>query len=237
LELSVQAAIKSHCKNRGESSTRSFVNQVPTKVLRLFVKLLIETTLLEESMITAAELETSASLNKEKSGDRVCTSRLAMQKESGILPRAVEEVAARPDDAEAKAEDWDNWLVTSFDSPCGKEPLVCRGEYEEEKHAPLFNALRKLLIRRYRRKVLRSYLAFMQSAHFKGKVTFVIPGTGKCSGRTIKIARWSVIPLKFKKLKGKLWNLHRDMEVGRDAIERAANSSWWDWDAGSTLFF
>ena len=33
LELSVQAAIKSHCRNRGELSSRSFVNQVPTKVL------------------------------------------------------------------------------------------------------------------------------------------------------------------------------------------------------------
>ena len=77
----------------------------------------------------------------------------------------------------------------------------------------------------------------MRHAQFKGKVTFIIPGTGKCSGRAIKTARWAIIPLKFKKLKGKLWNLHRDIGVGRDAIERAANSSLWDWDAGSTLFF
>lgn len=27
------------------------------------------------------------------------------------------------------------------------------------------------------------------------------------------------------------------MEVGRDAVYRAANSSWWEWSAGSTLFF
>ena len=161
LELSVQAAIKSHCKSRGESSTRSFVNQVPTKVLRLVVKQLIETTLVEESMIISDELGTGASLHEEKIGDRVCTSRLAMPKGRGVSPGAVEEVAARPDDAEAKAEDWDDWLVTSFASPCGKEPLVCRGKYEEEKHAPLFNALRKLLIRQYRRNVLQSYLAFM----------------------------------------------------------------------------
>jgi len=78
LELSVQAAIKSHCKNRGELSSRSFVNQVPTKVLQLFVKQLVETTLIEESVITATELGTSESLNKEKIGDRSFTSRLAM---------------------------------------------------------------------------------------------------------------------------------------------------------------
>ncbi len=29
----------------------------------------------------------------------------------------------------------------------------------------------------------------------------------------------------------------RNMEVGADAVMRAAHSSWWDWDAGSTLFF
>lgn len=29
----------------------------------------------------------------------------------------------------------------------------------------------------------------------------------------------------------------KDLEVGKDALIRAANSSWWDWSAGSTLFF
>ena len=29
----------------------------------------------------------------------------------------------------------------------------------------------------------------------------------------------------------------RDLEVGRDALERALNSSWWKWDRGSTCFF
>ena len=35
LELTVQAAIKSHCKTSGNALTRSFVSSVPTKVLRL----------------------------------------------------------------------------------------------------------------------------------------------------------------------------------------------------------
>jgi len=132
LELSVQAAIKSHCKNRGESSSQSFVNQVSTTVLWLFVKQLVETTLIDESVITATELGTSESLNKRKFGDHLFTSSLGMRERSGILPGAADEVAARPVDAEAKAEDWDSWLVTSFVSPCGKESLVCRGKYEEK---------------------------------------------------------------------------------------------------------
>ena len=31
--------------------------------------------------------------------------------------------------------------------------------------------------------------------------------------------------------------LLKDLKVGRDAIRRAGLSSWWEWDAGSTLFF
>ena len=43
--------------------------------------------------------------------------------------------------------------------------------------------------------------------------------------------------MKCKNIKGKLWELQRDLEVGRDATARAVDSSWWSWDAGSTLFF
>jgi len=31
--------------------------------------------------------------------------------------------------------------------------------------------------------------------------------------------------------------LTRDLEVGQDVIHRVANSTWWNWDAGSTLYF
>ena len=31
--------------------------------------------------------------------------------------------------------------------------------------------------------------------------------------------------------------LHKDVMVGRDALTRLANASWWGWDQGSTLFF
>ena len=33
------------------------------------------------------------------------------------------------------------------------------------------------------------------------------------------------------------FDLHKDLTVGRDALSRLANSSWWSWDQGSTLFF
>ena len=31
--------------------------------------------------------------------------------------------------------------------------------------------------------------------------------------------------------------LHKDITVGHDALLHLANSSWWSWDQGSTLFF
>jgi hypothetical protein len=53
----------------------------------------------------------------------------------------------------------------------------------------------------------------------------------------IPIASWTC-HLKNKSVKsGKLWELRRDIDVGRDAIARAANSTWWSWDLGSTLYF
>ena len=31
--------------------------------------------------------------------------------------------------------------------------------------------------------------------------------------------------------------LKKDLVVGKDAIDRAWKSSWWEWDAGSTVLF
>jgi hypothetical protein len=42
---------------------------------------------------------------------------------------------------------------------------------------------------------------------------------------------------KKKRQHCQLSELHKDLSIGRDAVGRAANSTWWNWDAGSTLFF
>jgi len=147
------------------------------------------------------------------------------------------DLAARPDDAEAKAEDWDRWLVNSFVSPYRKVPLVCRGSYNVDRHGPLFEGMRKLLICRYRRNVLRSYLSFMRKRHDNDEVKCTVASSGNWRGRECSVAEWVTTPIKRKNSKGKLWELQRDLEVGRDAVARAADSSWVSWDAGSTLFF
>ena len=59
--------------------------------------------------------------------------------------------------------------------------------------------------------------------------------------RRIMIPKWTVSSRtvsssKRKSLSNKL-EFRKDLDVGRDAVSRAADSSWWNWDAGSTLFF
>ena len=72
--------------------------------------------------------------------------------------------AARPDDAKAEAEDWDRWTMENFSTI--NAPLVCHGKYDEMTHGKLFNALRKLLVRRYQLNVTQSFLKFMKSKHY-----------------------------------------------------------------------
>ena len=93
-----------------------------------------------------------------------------------VCPRVNEplDVVARPDNAEAEAEDWDKWLVSSFVCPYGKVPLVCRGSYYVERHSPLFEGMQKLLVCHYQRNVLRSYLSFMRKKHGNKKVQCTI---------------------------------------------------------------
>ena len=143
------------------------------------------------------------------------------------------DVAARPDDAEAEPSEWDEWTVKHFRSVSGVLPLVCVGTYDSETHGRLFDAFRRLLERRYRRNVLQSLLSFLREK-------FPMKGHGKRK-RNAQDQPLEWIRLRGKvqpnKKPGKLWELQRDLEVGKDAVSRAANSTWWSWEAGSTLFY
>jgi hypothetical protein len=139
--------------------------------------------------------------------------------------------AARPDDVEAEPREWDRWSVLNFVSSRDKPALICHGDYDESKHSRLFNGFRRLLERRYRRNVLRSFLKYLRKKY-----------AGKKRSRSINALNppeWIRIrgKVKAKKNSGKMWELERDLEVGKDAVCRAADSTWWSWEAGSTLFF
>ena len=55
----------------------------------------------------------------------------------------------------------------------------------------------------------------------------------KAAGKIVELPR-----KKKQKKSSKLWeHLFKDLDVGCNEISLAANSSWWDWTLGSTLFF
>ena len=152
------------------------------------------------------------------------------------------ERAACNDDAEAVAEDWDVWTVENFSSDKVLQPIICTGVYMEESHKPFFSSLRDLMMRRYRKNVLKSLLVYLKSEYYSGQ-TFKDSHTVKCVNgkpKQIELPKWIVHrqrKLVKAKRKPKDLELWKDLEVGRDAVGRAANSSWWNWDAGSTLYF
>ena len=78
------------------------------------------------------------------------------------------QIATKSDDAPVDVEEWDKWSVYHYQPPqanAGK-PLVCvQGLYCLDKHGRLFDALRRLLIRRVRHNTLRGLIRYMQNKH------------------------------------------------------------------------
>ena len=108
-------------------------------------------------------------------------------------------------------------------------PLICSGNYDAERHGKLFEGLRKLLIRRYRKNVLQSFLHYLRLEYYPAK-TVRLPIKGRSS--PARVPKWTCQNVKTQSKEGKGFKaeLIKDLEVGRDAVGRAANSSWWNWD-------
>ena len=104
LELTVQASLKGHCKIVGKSGSKSFVKAVPTKVLRLVARDLIGRTMTENESRFVIPVSSVPVRHRDE----------AVEKKVRPLVKASLDIAARPDDAEAEAEDWDKWLVSSW---------------------------------------------------------------------------------------------------------------------------
>jgi hypothetical protein len=275
LELSVQSELKSFWAKTGSVSTRSYTDQVPVKVLRSVAMRLVSGLLAEGD--DASPSDSSVSLSDDSdvtlamsncrntgprsteptsdmSDDDSIAGELHVLDHSDVNPEL--DKAAKADDAEAVAEDWDRWTVENFDGgPLVSKPLICTGSYDSALHQPFFDCLRGLMIRRYRRNILRSFLRYLKSEYYGDHLTplkvrelmhnsmgggkfdnFILPTIPE----VVKVPKWTESRFKLKssrKKKQQLEELKKDLEIGRDAVGRAANASWWNWDAGSTLFF
>lgn len=161
--------------------------------------------------------------------------------------------AAKNDDAKVDESSWDRWAVNSFACKGDTPPLVCRANSYGPSHARLFRGLRVLMHRRYRLNVTRSLLKHMHKSHGTvdardrcDAVRLTDPASGTTTNRTFKTSRWlDTLGQQDKAFDGPsrlpqvvaLKNFYKDRRVGKDALTKAAWSTWWTWDIGSTLFF
>ena len=154
--------------------------------------------------------------------------------------------AAKDDDTKVNARQWDEWSVNHFKSDSELPVKVCiPNSYCGEKHGRLFDELCALEVHWYRRKVLRSFLFYLRHQHGKGNSfmdSVVVGGERK----TFKVSSWVRLQYRFRALSKSKNNRARDklaaefkkdLIVGSEAVWRTSQSSWWTWEAGSTLLF
>ena len=227
LELNAQARLKQFWKREGTLPSFAFIEQIPAKVLRDLGSRVVASLVSVDETEDGSDVETDATI-VHANDTKVDAEGPISDSDSVSMGSQAGEQAARPDDAEAEAEDWDKWMVENFNAVDSGCTLVCTGKYHPTNHTQLFDALRKLLLRRYRKNVTGSLLKYLRHTYYPGeRLNVTINSSVK-----VKVSKWATV---FRKQSQP--ELFADKEVGRDAVTRAANSTWWDWDAGSTLFF
>ena len=121
--------------------------------------------------------------------------------------------AAKSDGASVDTSLWDlKAAMIPKTLPIGwkmpSEWKVCSKSYDSKSHDSLFKGLRTLMLRRYRRNLYKSFRAYIASTYAPEEI----------------LLRSSL-------------ELRQDLEVGRDALVRGMDTSFWAWNRGSTIFF
>ena len=152
-----------------------------------------------------------------------------------------DEKAARNDDAEIQTLQWDMYLIRSFANTMTPNkdaaiprPLICYAGAElTDKHTKLFEGLREIMLRRFRKNVYISFMTFMKSKYGPDWMSLVVV-YHKLSTRQGKLRRELKRYLKDGALSEEFI---KDMNCGVEAVERALCASFWDWDEGSSILF
>ena len=210
IEFTIQSQLMEYWSDHKESPTFNFISQVPVKVLGILF-LSVKYSLFKNTHETCLTSSGSSS-----SLDTLITNNVEsrVEDDDSVVGEAVisADSVARPDDAEADPEDWDLWTVNSFKMDGDRSPLVCNGNYQEHLHKRFLDAWRLLLERQYRKLVRRSFVRYLKRTYGGD---WLMKSRRKKADSSLKL----------------------DIQVGRDALTRAANSTWWSWDDGSTLYF
>jgi hypothetical protein len=89
--------------------------------------------------------------------------------------------------------------------------------------------LREVVLRRWRKITTRSFFNFLDLKSINPVIAKWDHGKygGLTSGKGDYCTWWNGSPRAG----------NQDVEIGRDFVQRICDSSWWNWDGGSTLFF
>ena len=126
---------------------------------------------------------------------------------------AAHEKAVKSDDAEVDTSVW-NLKAVLVPDKCPswlKMPQswkVVGSTFDPKTHGRLFDGLRALMLRRFKRNVYKSFRSYIAATYSADEIL----------------------------LKSSI-ELRTDLEVGRDAISRAMDTTFWTWTRGSTIFF
>ena len=107
--------------------------------------------------------------------------------------------AVKADDAKVEVDMWNEAAIACFGIP-----------FSDKDHGQLFNWLRQLMLTRFKRNALRSFVLYMAITH--GWQTEEVIGAGSAE-------------------------FVADYEAGIEALNRVGGSSFWNWDDGSSIFF
>jgi hypothetical protein len=260
VDIPTQTSLQAFWKNENLRATRAFCLAAPVKVLVAGARaaLLVSGNVAipqlglfrgKEGGSTFAEFDPARvpRYGLERDDLSLNINQSTLEKPVGVKPDVK---AVKRDDAQVDSSQWDIWCVDHLDTKgLKKPPLVCLpGTFSLERHGRLFDALRGLLHRVYRKRVTRGLLKYLNEEYDKGRrdleeSTSIQTESGTVA-RKFKVSSWT------RQLRGARRrtsrkkrqvtaddNLFKDLTAGLDCVERVARSSWWSWDDGSRILF
>ena len=254
IEVSIQEDLLHFWERRELEPSFAFVASTPVKVLSAITRHLFVTrppsSKLQQVERETESVEVPTSLDIRFRGE---TQSLGSISTDDTQLASV--TAVKNDDAEVDLETWNRWCVNNFCNNNGRQGLICvPGTYEHGTHGSLFDCIRSLLLRWYRRNVTRGFLHYLREEHKDlADVEVRLSISGSCGPveKSVVVSGWvnrkvSITPSSLNKRKraagvlcSDVWDhsVRRDLVVGADAISRLCRSTWWTWDDGSTLLF
>ena len=125
--------------------------------------------------------------------------------------------AAKDDDATIPVALWNGYVYRHF---------LHNQPYEPSLQGKAFDLLRAAMLSRYRQNIYKSFLNYIRNKY--GKDWYAVANQHR---------RQSGKRKRTPAVQTQNASILRDLQIGRDALLRAINATYWEWSCGSTLFF